>query len=308
MSEFGSGAFDYYAGVDGGGTHCRVRVRHADGRLVGEATGGPGNVRLGLDKVWANILSALDQALGQGGLTSAVWPKLSLGLGLAGITNADGARRTIAGGPAFGRISAATDAHAAVLGAFSGGNGAILITGTGSAGYGWVDGRGFNVGGWGFEVSDDGSAASLGREAIRAALQAHDGLKPATAFTRAVMDHFGGDPAQIVAWVTTARPGDYGTLAPLTMRHADEGDTVAAELVQQSAHDLGHYIHRLHELGAAQVCLVGGMAKPFTPWLAPWTKALLTQPQHDALEGAILMARGAPDGLDNGAKSEAEKA
>lgn len=289
--------FDLYAGVDGGGTHCRVRVRHADGRLIGEAEGGPGNIRLGLDVVWGNVLSALDDALAQGGLDRSVFPRLSLGLGLAGITNAETAAQTVEAGADFGRLRATSDGHAALLGAFSGRDGAILITGTGSAGYGWIKGQAIVVGGWGFEVSDDGSAASLGREAIRAALQAHDGLKPATTFTHAVMAHFGDDPSRIVAWVTTARPGDYGTLAPLTMRHAEDGDPVAAELVQQAAQDLGHYIHRLHELGAEKVALVGGMAKPFGPWLAPWTKALLTEPEQDALEGAILMAHGASDGF-----------
>ncbi len=289
-----------FAGVDGGGTHCRVRLRDAAGKLLGEAEGGPANIRLGLNLAWGNVLGALDKALSEAGRQSTNWDEISIGLGLAGIADAGDIDRTLKAGPRFARADAATDAHTAVLGAFSGRDGGLLITGTGSAAYAWVGGKGHPVGGWGFEVCDDGSGASLGREAIRAALQGWDGLGPVSDFTQAVIAHFGGHPAEIVHWVTTAKPRDYGQLAPLTMRFATEGDTVAVELVQKSAHDIGRYIARLHEIGAARVCLVGGMAKPFAPWLSPWTVSVLSEPEQDALEGALLMAHGAENGVGNG--------
>ncbi len=284
-----------FAGVDGGGTKCRVRLRDASGALLAEAEGGPANIRLGLNLVWANILGALDAALTQAGQPHT-WERISLGLGLAGIADASDVDKTIKAGPRFARIDAATDAHAACLGAFSGRDGGILIAGTGSAGYAWVKQTAHTVGGWGFEVCDDGSAAALGREAIRSSLQGFDGLAAATDFTRAVIKHF-GQPADIVHWVTSAKPRDFGVLAPMTMQYAEAGDAVAVELVQQSAHDLGRYIMRLHEIGCDKVCLVGGMAEPFSPWLAPWTKPVLATPEHDALEGAILIAHGAANGI-----------
>ena len=289
-----------FAGVDGGGTHCRVRLRDAEGRLLGQAEGGPGNIRLGLNLVWTNILAALDQALSQANQPSVSWDRISIGLGLAGIADASDVEKTIKAGPRFARIDAGTDAHTACLGAFSGRDGGLLIAGTGSAAYAWVGGRGHPVGGWGFEVGDDGSAAALGREAIRASLHAWDGLGTSTEFTRAVIAHFGGHPADIVHWVTTAKPRDFGQLAPLTMLHADEGDSVAVAIVERSAQDLGRYIHRLNELGCTRVCLVGGMSKPFAPWLAPWTASILAEPELDALDGAILMAHGFENGIGNG--------
>ena len=284
-----------FVGVDGGGTKCRVRVRDAKGTFLAETEGGPANIRLGLNLVWANILGALEAALVQAGEPSN-WERISIGVGLAGIADASDVARTIKAAPRFGRIDAATDAHAACLGAFNGRDGGILIAGTGSAGYGWVNQIAHTVGGWGFEVCDDGSAAALGREAIRSALQGYDGLAPATEFTRAVIKHF-GQPADIVHWVTSAKPRDFGVLAPMTMQYAEAGDQVAVELVQQSAHDLGRYIKRLHEMGCGKVCLVGGMAQPFSPWLAPWTRAVLAEPQHDAIEGALLLSRGMANGL-----------
>lgn len=284
-----------FAGVDGGGTKCRVRLRDPQGVLLAEATGGPANIRLGLDLVWDNILTALKEALKRAGEPCA-WERISIGLGLAGITDASDVERIKEAAPRFARIDAANDAHVACLGAFSGGDGGILISGTGSAGYSWVNKTPHTVGGWGFEICDDGSAAALGREAIRAALQAHDGLAPTTDFTTAVIDHF-GRPADIVRWVTTAKPRDFGVLAPLVMQYAESGDAVAVELAEQAAHDLGRYLMRLHETGCAKICLVGGMAKPFLPWLAPWTRTILTEPEHDATEGAILLSQGMPNGF-----------
>jgi glucosamine kinase len=289
-----------FAGVDGGGTHCRVRLRDAGGALLGQAEGGPGNIRLGLNLVWTNILAALDQALSQAGQPSVSWDRISIGLGLAGIADASDVEKTIKAGPRFARIDAATDAHTACLGAFSGRDGGLLIAGTGSAAYAWVGGRGLPVGGWGFEVGDDGSAAALGREAIRVSLHAWDGLATTTDFTRAVIAHFGGHPADIVHWVTSAKPRDFGQLAPLIMRFAEEGDSVAVAIVERSAQDIGRYIHRLNEVGCSKVCLVGGMAKPIAPWLAPWTAAVLAEAETDALDGAILMAHGHENGIGNG--------
>lgn len=285
-----------FAGVDGGGTQCRVRLRDAAGGLIGEAMGGSGNIRLGLDLVWSHILAALEAALAQSGRDRSAFPTLAIGLGLAGISDAGDAQRTLAAGPKFARACASSDAHTACLGAFSGDEGGILISGTGSCAYAWVGGAGRQVGGWGFELCDDGSAADLGRSALRAALDAHDGLIAPSPLTEAMMARFGA-PADIVHFVTGARPKDYGALAPLVMDHANTGDPVAVGLVEHQAADIGRYAARLHALGAKRICLVGGMARVFEPWLSSWVRSVLVAPQHDALEGAILMAQGAPNGL-----------
>lgn len=285
-----------FAGVDGGGTQCRVRIRDARGQVVGEGVAGSGNIRLGLELVWSNVLDALDQALAQGGRNRTAFERMSLGLGMAGISDAGDADRTTQAGPRFARIAASSDAHTACLGAFSGRDGGILISGTGSAAYAWVAGRGTQVGGWGFELCDKGSAADLGRDALRAALEGQDGLAPQSDLTRALLARF-GSAAEIVHFVTSAKPKDYGALAPVIMAAADAGDAVAVSLVERQAADIGRYVARLRDIGASKVCLVGGMAPVFAPWLSPATLDALAQPEHDALEGAILIAHGMSTGL-----------
>ncbi len=287
----------YYIGVDGGGTKCRARLKNRAGKVLGEGLGGPSNVRLGLATVWQNLMTAIDAVLGQAGLSRADLPDIHLGLGLAGISTETNAQVAIDAGPAFGRVRAASDAHIACLGAFSGRDGAILIAGTGSAGYAFIDGVSHAVGGWGFEVGDDGSAAGLGRAAVRAALRGHDLIAPETDFTRQVISAFGGNPADVIAFVTTATPSDFGALAPMVIQAAEEGDPVATHLVRQVAKDISLYLTRLRALGAGDIALVGGMADPILSWLPQSARVLLTPAKQDAVEGALLLAQGADTGL-----------
>lgn len=284
-------AIGYLIGVDGGGTGARARLSDAGGVVLGEGLGGPGNIRLGLATAWANIAAAIDGALAAAGLSRAIFAQTSIALGLAGIIDEADAAAAISAGPAFRRAVAVSDAHIACLGAFAGRDGAILIAGTGSAAHAVVDGVGRPFFGWGFEIDDRGSAADLGRNAIAAALEALDGLAPETMLTREVRERIGGAAGAIVQWITAARPGDYGAIAPIVFAAARRDDPVGLSLVRRSTADLERMIARLREIGARRVCLVGGMAPHIAPWLSAAARDGLTVPEHDAIAGAFLLAR-----------------
>lgn len=285
-----------FLGIDGGGTRCRARLADAGGRTLGEGVGGAANIRLGLDVAWNAIMEAVDAALVQAGLGREVLSTTYIGLGLAGITNEADQKRVADSAPvSFAGILSDTDAYTACLGAHAGADGGILISGTGSAAQIIVNGVGRGIGGWGFEVSDLGSGASMGRDAVRAALLGHDGMGPQTDLTRAVMATLGGDPPAVVAWVGPARPGDYGTLAPLVLEHARKGDLVAERLVREQADYLVMHIRRLLELGAPAICLMGGLGPVLLDWMPPWVRGVLTEPKGDAMAGGVLLAMRAGD-------------
>lgn len=288
-----------FLGIDGGGTRCRARLADAAGVTLGEGVGRAANIRLGLDVAWTAIMQAVDQALAAAGLGRDVLPRIFIGLGLAGITGIADQERVAASAPAaFAGILSDTDAFTACLGAHAGADGAILISGTGSAAQIIIDGRGRGIGGWGFEVSDDGSGAAMGREAVRAALRGFDGLGPDTDLTRAVMARLGGDPPAIVAWVGTARPGDYGSLAPLALDHARRGDLVGERIVREQADHLVAHVRRLLDLGAPAICLMGGLGPALLDWMPPWVTGVLSEPKGDAMAGGVLLAMsGAKGGL-----------
>jgi glucosamine kinase len=192
-----------------------------------------------------------------------------------------------------------TDAYVAWLGAHQGGDGAIVILGTGSCGLAFVNGRRIGVAGWGAEVSDEAGGQRMGREALRRTLWAFDGRAEKTALSSAILDRFGGDPAKIVRFASRATPALYAELTPLVLQYASARDPLAVTLVQEAAEAAVAIVNRLTHAGASAISLVGGLAQPLMPWLPPRIRDLITEPQSDALDGSILMARRAFFRLDS---------
>ena len=90
-------------------------------------------------------------------------------------------------------------------------------------------------------------------------------------------------------------PRDYGAFAPLVFELGAAGDAVAAPILRRAAAQVGAMVGRLAALGARRVALMGGLARPYGPWLEPGLGPLLAEPAGDALDGAIRLARdGAP--------------
>ena len=280
-------------GVDGGGTQCRARLCDLAGKVLGEGAGGPANVRLEPERVMGSILAASRAAAAAAGLSDDELSRAHAGFGLAGGLLKSACDRLLAEPNPFASIRIATDAYAAWLGAFRGGDGAILILGTGSCGLAVVGGQEFYVGGWGAEVSDEASGHAIGREAIRRALWAHDGRATATPLAAALISRCGGSGESVIAFATAARPADYAALVPLVLEHAAARDPLALALVAEAAADAVRIIARLLEVGAPSVALIGGLAEPLSAWLPPPIRQGLVKPRGDALDGAILMARRA---------------
>jgi glucosamine kinase len=285
-----------FLGIDGGGTKCRARLRNAQGDLLGEGTGGPSNIRLDPDLVWNSLLTACGEALSQAGLQESDLSRVHAGMGAAGAGQTSAVERLLARSHPFASFEIDTDAHTAWLGAFNGGDGAILIVGTGSCGYGGVSGQCHYVGGWGYEVSDEGSGAALGRELLRRCIWAHDGRALSTPLSDAVLAEFKNDLEILVDWVGKARPSDYGRYAPLVLDYAERRDPLAVDLVANAAAGLGQIATRLLDHGAPAICLFGGLAEPMRPWLPPPVQRTIASPMADAVDGAILLARTAMPG------------
>ena len=280
-----------FAGVDGGGTGCRARIEDAEGRVLGSGIAGPATLRLGVERALAEVEKACRAALADAGLEADAVGALRVGAGLAGIGRKD-IREQLAIRPhAYRSIVYAHDATTACLGAHAAREGGIVIVGTGSIGFALVDGREVRVGGYGFPISDEGSGADLGLHAIRLALRAHDERALGTRLTREVMQRFHDDPYEAVAWMDRATATDYATFAPLVMRHADAGDAVARCIVRDAAEQIDELVRRLLESGASRVALLGGLASPMQPWLAPDVQRRLVPVEGDAVDGALHLAR-----------------
>ncbi|TPN44254.1 MULTISPECIES: N-acetylglucosamine kinase [unclassified Mesorhizobium] len=284
---------DYFLGVDGGGTGCRARIEDADGTVLGQGLSGPATTRLGIDAAWASIARAFDAAVEEAGFGTSETARIHAGIGLAGIGRKGALEALRAIAHPFASIDFVSDGVGACLGAHSGQDGAIVIAGTGSIGLGFVEGRDLRVGGYGFPISDEGSGADLGLKAVQLALRAHDDRHERTPLLAEVMQRFENDPMEAVAWMDRASATDYAVLAPMVMRHADQGDPAGRRIVQVAAEQIDTLVRVLFEKGAPRVTLLGGLASPLEPWLAPDVRRRLKPADGDAVSGAIILAKRA---------------
>ncbi len=282
-----------FAGVDGGGTGCRARIEDAAGRVLGTGIAGPAALRLGVDCALAAVEKACLSALADAGLGADSLGAMNVAAGLAGVGRKGLLEQLSARPHAFRSIVFAHDATIACLGAHGAREGGIVIIGTGSIGFAVVGGREVRVGGYGFPISDEGSGADLGLHAIRLALRAYDQRAVASSLTRDVMLRFREDPYEAVAFMDRAHATDYATFAPLVMRHADAGDPVARRIVRDAAEQIDELVRRLAESGATRIALLGGLASPMQPWLAPDVQRRLVPVEGDAVDGALHLARRA---------------
>lgn len=280
-------------GVDGGGSNCRARLCAFSGRILGEGMSGPANLGLGLDESFSAIVGAATQCLSQAGLPQSSLGKIVACLALAGASEPSHLAAAQSYPHPFRKAIITTDAHAACLGAHGDSDGGVIVAGTGTVGWAVLAGRTYRVGGWGMPISDEGSGAWLGCEAVRRLLWALDGRIGWTGLLRALGEKFSNDPHAVVAWAQSARPGDFGSLAPLVFEHAAHGDPLACELVAAAARHIDALAARLFAIGATRLALVGGCARFLTPLLAESTRSYLIEPAGDALSGALFLARGA---------------
>ena len=280
-------------GVDGGGTKCRARLCDRDGRALGEGLGGPANIWRDPAQAMGSVVEACRAVMRSAGLAETLLGETDAGLGLAGAGQQSAVERFAALPHPFASISVETDAYAAWLGAFGGADGGIVIVGTGSCGYAVVRGAPTYVGGFGAEISDEGSGAAIGRDALRRALWAQDGRAPMTDLAAALLGSFAGGREPIIEWAKSAGPLDFARFAPLVFEHARAGDALGRALVTEAAGEIARIAERLLAVGAPAIALLGGLAQPLRPWLPAALVTRLVEPLADAMDGAILMARRA---------------
>ncbi len=277
-------------GVDGGGSRCRARLCAFSGGILGEAVAGPANLCLGVGQSFSTVFEAAAQCLDVAALSRGSLSRIVACLALAGASEPALLAAAQQQKHPFRKVVITTDAHAACIGAHGERDGGVIIAGTGTVGWAVLNGHTHRVGGWGLPISDEGSGAWLGGEALRRTLWARDGRIAWTPLLRVLFADFENDPHAIVRWTATASPRDFGSLAPCIVDHAARSDAAAIELMNLAAAHIDALAARLIAAGASRLALVGGFAPFLQPWLAEATTSHLVEPAGDALEGALSLA------------------
>jgi glucosamine kinase len=243
------------------------------------------------------MLQATTECLNQAGLSPHASMRIVACLALAGASEPAHLAAAQRYQHPFRKAVITTDARAACIGAHRGHDGGVIIVGTGTIGWAERKGRHHRVGGWGLPVSDEGSGAWLGCEALRRTLWAHDGRMAWTALLQSLFGRFRSDPHAIVRWMTGALPRDFATLAPEVVAHAARNDPVATELLRLASGHIDGLAQRLVALEVDRLSLVGGLAPAIEPWLSHATRRHLVAPQGDTVAGALQLARTAAESM-----------
>lgn len=234
----------YYLGIDGGGSKTTCVVG-SELSLLAQAIAGPSNItRVGEVRARESLHQAIREACLNARIEPRQIERACVGVAGAGRAEVASAVRKIITELIAGEIEVVGDMEIALDAAFGSGPGVIVIAGTGSIAYGRnAQGASARAGGWGFAISDEGSAHWIGRRAIANVMRALDQEKNMQAGTEAV-SLFRELKAvwrlrSVDEFVETANSNpDFAVLFPAIVTASDGGDALAQRVLEQASAEL----------------------------------------------------------------------
>ncbi len=228
-----------YAGVDGGGSKTLAVIVDAAGQERGWGAAGGANVTSrGLDRSIVEVHKALVAAAH---MARCTLPLRVAWIGLAGVDRTPDHTALLPCLQGVAHTVQLTNDAALVLSALENAQGVALIAGTGSIALGCDDRRvKVRAGGWGSALGDEGSGYALGHAGLIAAARAADGRGPATSLLDGVMREWRlKHPQDMIGRMYPHEDiGTVARLAPLVLAAAQNGDTVAGDIVERGADEL----------------------------------------------------------------------
>lgn len=271
-----------FLGIDGGQTGTQAVVAEASGRVLGRGAAGPSNhVEMpgGRERLRAAVTESANAALHESGLGDVTIVEFSA-VYCAMTGEADFKTEIIT--PLFttGVLRVEHDAPAALAGATLGAPGIIVVAGTGSVVFGEnAAGETSRTGGWGYVFGDEGSGFGLARDAIRASLDALDGVGPETSLVTVLTRVFGVTDLRLLPMVMynghISRDG-VASAAREVLAAWQTGDEVAGRVVADGLEALARRVTSVSKrlgLDEPLVCLSGGVFR--------------SRPYADAFAGAV---------------------
>ena len=253
-----------YLGIDAGGTKTDCAVSNG-AELLGQATGASCKLaRVGKERGRENLQSVIRQATQAAGIEASTIQHVCIGMSGASLAEAvQWAQQTIRELIPDSTIYVAGDHVIAHRAAFGTSPGVLVISGTGSIAFGRnQNGETARAGGWGPNVSDEGSAFWVGREAVTAALHAFD-FGNTNGLLATIAECWKVAPEEVIRMANASEPR-FPELAGPVVNAAEQGDAVARGIMERAGKALADLasavIKRLWPSGGVvPVALAGGV-------------------------------------------------
>jgi len=253
-----------YLGIDTGGTKTDCAVSNG-AELLGQATGASCKLaRVGKERGRENLQAVIRQATETARVDRATIQHVCIGMAGASLAEAvHWAQQTIRELIPDSTIYVAGDHVIAHRAAFGTSPGVLVISGTGSIAFGRnQNGETARAGGWGPNVSDEGSAFWVGREAVTEALHAFDFGK-SNGLLATIADCWKVAPEEVIRLANSSEPR-FPELAGPIVNAAEQGDASARAITDRAGKALAGLasavINRLWpDGGIVPVALAGGV-------------------------------------------------
>lgn len=287
-----SGNNEIFLGIDGGGSKCKAIVMSSENKILGTGIAGPGNPLHGYEQAINSITESAKLALKDAGIDESELGNIVAGVGLAGVNLPVLFEQMSNWQHPFKKMYLATDLLIACLGAHDGKDGAVMITGTGSCGFSYVDGHPYIVGAHGFPHGDKGSGAWFGLQAAKQSLLSLDGLIPPSLINDKVLALLDvKDDVELVEVIAGKPAAFYARMANLVFDSAEEGDELALAIVAEGADYINHVARQLLKQNPPNLALIGGLTPRIKPWLDETIKAQLIDPINPPEVGSVIFAK-----------------
>jgi N-acetylglucosamine kinase-like BadF-type ATPase len=285
-------------GADVGGTKTAVAVSE-DGEVVGRAEGPGAAVRPGRALASAStIIEVVRRALSAAGrLTGDV---LLVGAAGAGRQpEREELRTALRSENLVSHVKVTTDIEIALAAAFGDGPGIVVSAGTGSVAVGRDrTGKQYRIGGYGWQMGDEGSGYAIGRASLGAVSRAVDGRSPNTALSdRLLQASRSADFDSLVRWAAGASPAEVAALAPHVLAVAAEGDPLAQGIADYAARELSQLaiclLPKMDLTPPVPVAITGGLLGPDQPLRRTLLAKLSEEPAFEPTDAPVDSVAGA---------------
>jgi glucosamine kinase len=289
-------------GADVGGTKTAVAVSR-DGKIVGRADGPGAAVRPGRALASAStIIEVVRAALSEAGRLQG--DVLVVGAAGAGRQpERDELRTALRNENLTSHVLVTTDIEIALSGAFADGPGIVVSAGTGSVAVGRdQQGNRHRIGGYGWQMGDEGSGYAIGRASLGAVSRARDGRSPPTALSERILQATrSADFDALIRWAAGASPAEVAALAPHVVAVGAAGDPLAQGIADYAARELSQLaiclLPKMQLTPPVRVAVTGGLLSPDQPLRRALLAKLREEPSFqpteapvDAVAGALMLA------------------